>query len=113
MEMKFRAFDKTTGSMIYNPLGFPGLYPTSSLMLCTGFKDRQGIEIYDGDILKATADDVFNHSFIYSIGFQDGSFVIKDPGRESVDSIFGMGDTLSEDEVIGNIYQDKHLLEGE
>jgi uncharacterized phage protein (TIGR01671 family) len=50
-EIKFRAWDVKDGSMITNPLDFPELYPTNELMQYTGLKDKNGVEIYDGDVL--------------------------------------------------------------
>lgn len=68
------------------------------LMQYTGTKDRNGNEIYEGDIIKYTFGDEENIDYI---DFGEGMF--------SPSNAIRWG--LSNDEVIGNIYENKELLE--
>ena len=109
-EIKFRAWDKENEVMIY-PKGilFDGRVVNFScgilepfegyeLMQYTGLKDKNGKEIYEGDIVK--------HAIwgdVYEIMFEDGGFYV----LSSYDF-----QTINEYplEVIGNIFQDGDLL---
>lgn len=77
----------------------------------TGFIDKNGKEIESGDILKTEFEDVVSIKFHNFYGF----YAIKDDVRryfaeEDVD--YELRETLSKTEVIGNIYENKELLEG-
>lgn len=114
-EIKFRAWDKkymyydldylqSRGSIVLGGMG--DCFDLSSeidlehvkLMQSTGLKDKNGKEIYEGDIVK--------HE--YNKGQSDVFF---DLGRFQPFSYLGsyMG---SEYEVIGNIYENPELLKG-
>ena len=62
------------------------------LMQFTGLKDKNGKEIYEGDIVKG---EVENNKFISVVEFQNGGFSIN---------------TLWEPEVIGNIFENPELI---
>ena len=77
-----------------------------------GFIDKNGKEIESGDILKTEFEDVVSIKFHNFYGF----YAIKDDVRryfaeEDVD--YELREILSKTEVIGNIYENKELLEGE
>ena len=110
--IKFRAWDKENEVMVY-PKGilFDGRVVNFScgilepfegceLMQYTGLKDKNGTEIYEGDIV-----DVVNG--ITVVTYDDGCFRAKLNG-----SNYRLSGWKSV-EVIGNIYENPELLDGE
>lgn len=82
---------------------------------CTGLKDKNGREIYDGDILKFKLLEDFaafgtNEKYVEIIApviYEYGGFFIE----QAENSIFLGQLPMSEIEVIGNIYENPELLE--
>ncbi|MBY8913273.1 YopX family protein [Bacillus sp. YC2] len=122
-EIKFRAWEENSQEMIYEvgitPEGIPYSIPekaegcdqfnyflTCHKMQYTGLKDKNGREIYEGDIV------IDGHENSAEVVFDDGCFCVigylgdlrTHPLR---DSLF-CGERF---EVIGNIYEDPELLE--
>lgn len=105
-EIKFRAWDKESKTMIYDT--FPNGLSSSDIlarwnpewiMQYTGLKDKNGKEIYEGDILKQAG------GFIFKVGFKDGKFMLdNEVGKDW--EIANMGWLF----VIGTIYQNPELL---
>ena len=124
-EIKFRAYSKSSNVMfkpfsiwdVQNTYKMPSDFVSETkpiLMQYTGLKDKNGKEIYEGD--------VFNNPVLgtFKIIFNDGSFcyeILKRSEPESylsypkghIDTLW-MKNVVTNYEIIGNIYQDKHLL---
>lgn len=76
---------------------------------CTGFMDKNGKEIEHGDILKTDFEDVFTIKFHSVYGFYAVNEDEKCWFAEGIED--GIEGILPKYEVIGNIYENKELLE--
>lgn len=122
-EIKFRAWDKEMGTMHYATLDNLILHNkhhiqnfywnTSILMQYTGLKDKNGKEMYEGDVLKAD-----------SMPMNNGTTEVYTPifkiVYEEYDTAFSAYDirikcwvklNALNYEVIGNVYENPELLE--
>lgn len=70
----------------------------AELMQFTGLHDKNGKEIFEGDILD------FENGYISEIHFSNACFLLNDGMHR---------ENLSHGKIIGNIYQNPELLEGE
>ena len=81
--------------------------PVYEILQYTGLKDKSGVEIYEGDILR---DPILGESEICEVGWIDGCFVTRcydDEHGLQYDSLRKRGDLM---EVIGNIHENPELL---
>lgn len=103
-EIKFRAWNSKYSSTVYDV--FPTREKLDSdylyYMQYTGLKDKNDVEIYEGDIV--TIDDPEN---LYVVEFQDGAFIPVSEILEDCDESYN----LQFYEVIGNIYENLELLD--
>lgn len=75
------------------------------LMQSTGLKDKNGVEIYEGDIVKNIYDE------IYVVKWLDTGFYLEEKYNGGFDySELHFGDNK---EIVGNIYENPELLEDE
>lgn len=81
-------------------------YKDFNLMQCTGLKDKNNKEIYEGDIVKLRA----NHG-IGVIKYYDewGAFVVEYIKPRQL-AVLGMNYYKEDIEILGNIYENSELL---
>jgi len=125
-EIKFRAWNEGHKKMfevlsLFPPLNRLQLQGQNNaiplycvkLMQYTGLHDKNGKEIYEGDIIKTTFFDFYNgKAFKANIGhtcYGDGCYFIMTDGHSS--NILFRSLTADNLEVIGNIWENPELLE--
>ena len=109
-EIKFRAWDNVDHmSEPFTLYGIQaGLTQISAdclVMQFTGLTDKNSVEIYEGDIVKKN-DDKFAKSGVVS--FIHGCWMVASEDKERY---FNLHWHLSQVEIIGNIHQNRELLE--
>jgi uncharacterized phage protein (TIGR01671 family) len=132
-EIKFRVWDKLEKSMhmvitLHNPFHMDFCdyalgqssdsvrsvqYKDCEIMEFTGLKDKNGKEIYEGDIIithdTSNGRTVGFEGRIFKVIFDKGSFeLIREGNQESLGILCSYEGMI---EVLGNIYEDKALLE--
>ena len=123
-EIKFRAWLKEERKMVNVETLFIGInrlcfgnsktedlffrdFEEVELMQYTGLKDKNGKEIYEGDILFFR-----DENMKYIVVWQDTAFIIKSIEiRKYSEKMCWLDDTEICCEIVGNIYENKNLLE--
>ncbi|QUY65105.1 hypothetical protein GUI37_06065 [Helcococcus kunzii] len=84
------------------------------LMQSTGLKDKNGVEIFEGDILKIQTFDFYskkiNDEYIGQVCFSRGGFFVLTDGHHTDFCLCGKSTATME--VIGKLYENPELLEG-
>lgn len=121
-EIKFRAKDHE-GNWVYGDLHLnhkmPHIHPfennrtfinTKTIGQLTELKDKNGKEIYEGDIIRSF--DSSGDAILHCIVWEEARFVALYKGRNFSSKCFLKQDWLDEfdKEVIGNIYDNPELL---
>lgn len=126
-EIKFRAWNKKDKVMVdvaamnFGPSGLWSLIEDADdaelqladnyeLMQYTGLKDKNGREIYEGDIVRTGEDNIGDPDpTIGQVIMREGSWLIENEKKQEEIGLFS---EITSREVIGNIFEDNQLLEG-
>lgn len=120
-EIKFRAWD---GTKVTQPFElFQDWYDdftpskVQAVMRYTGLHDSKGVEIYEGDIVKAYVDDENGYA-VTKVWYMAPQYLLANYTSGKLDGSFDMadwsaGEMVDDFEVIGNIYEHPYLLGGE
>lgn len=128
-EIKFRAFDKVQSTMhelcgllifkefteiYFGPSGFKRLRPQEvALMQATGLKDKNGVEIYEGDIVESKTL-IGNQKIRGKVLFtNEGIWKVEEihPEYSDKEYLYELTKDKKRTEVIGNVYQNPELLD--
>lgn len=131
-EIRFRAWDRKEGRMLYAGLFDGNWYATPSndaggchtvrgkhtddrltleVMQYVGIEDRNGREVYEGDIVKLTG----KHPAYWKFEVRSDTSYFYLNGIHEPLNIRTLFDVTSVEgvEIIGNVYEHKHLLSGQ
>lgn len=120
-QIKFRAWDKEFNKMFdwsellkFAPT-LKAFFENEDIvkMQYTGLKDKNGREIYEGDIVMQLSERTYD-SLTGVVKFIDGSYVIETADGKNGGYLFDeyLFDELAFNVLIGNIYENPELLEG-
>ena len=112
-EIKFRIWDKINKKWLNcfnaNLLNIGDL-SNVELMQYTGIKDKNGVEIYEGDIVLIRIDKTnILHKTV--VKFKHGAFIADIIGDNDYIYLFHFGFNKDDFEVIGNVWENPELLE--
>lgn len=126
-EIKFRAWLKEERKMVNVETLFIGInrlcfgnsktedlffrdFEEVELIQYTGLKDKNGKEIYEGDIVLVESGGILTR-YKTVVEFKEGALIASLISEENHFYIFNPGFDSNDFEVIGNIYENKNLLE--
>ncbi|OHW63098.1 YopX protein [Andreesenia angusta] len=131
-EIKFRAWDEQNKKMRYGDPRDDEFYfendgcamqysiwmssnsdTNPPIMQYTGLLDKNGVRIFEGDVLLERykePDYDGREGILAEVVFHKGAFMIKEPGE---DPEYTLGETYEDFEVVGNVFENKEMLEVE
>lgn len=107
-EKRFNAYDYAFTTMKEAILEVRPDYDGVTIEQYTGLKDKNGKEIYEGDIVENTYEDV--GKVRYEVEWDCGRFIMTSKKPHNLVQI-GMGIYPNSSKVIGNIHENPELLE--
>jgi len=116
-KVKFRAWDKVNKEMYevkfleWEQRGKKRVSPADPIMQFTGLLDKNGKEIYEGDIVRWKDPYGASQKYTQQVIFSDGCFKVShfnEPLSEAMR--MSQGGEITEMEVIGNAYENPALL---
>lgn len=83
---------------------------SAEIMQFTGLRDKNGKEIYEGDVLSIGQN---SNAWILPVVFEDGMFGVKHPNAAHIVELraYSNPSFINTVKVIGNIYENRELIE--
>lgn len=108
-EVKFIDFERKLAHLSVGDKWYSASFENIDLMQYTGLKDKNGVEVFDGNILKVftIGDDPNDFKYVYVDYDPYGGFYLVE--RPAVRTLRA-DDDFDEVEVVGSIYENPELL---
>ena len=121
-QLKFRVWNGKqmyyqTGSIMYDDMIAFEFDPFKNepdygmeVMQFTGLYDKNGKEIYEGDIIPIYDIEMKLHNAVVKYCIEDGAYIVAYEDPVLLDDMYYMLADLFDLEVVGNIYENEYLL---